>query len=306
MHVTPNIVLHRYLGRQAGFDVLSDERFQPPKWLVNAVTPVEEGGAGDVQIEALNVWKYVAQGLGSHFSYGAATKYWRNKCLKMGYTVPEKYLEGGGGEGASGPWRVKSGDQIEEWVKATLRSKKLLAEVGNSVHDWQLEINSLERHIEEAQELVEKHLAGISTGNRVPQRQKWLEKASSDLSKYQKDMDEATKECANLLETAERYTKHQSPTLGFEQNFQFIMILMNKEFDKTTVVKSVRDALERFEQGLEIPDLANSALRAASLGDMLSGAWNFFKNAWSAFTDWVSDLTKTTRDLDKLLTSAGA
>jgi hypothetical protein len=301
MQVTPNLVLSRYLGKQARLDVLADERFQPPKWLVNAVTPVEEGGAGDMQVEALNVWKYVAQGLGSHFSYGAATKYWRNKCLKMGYTVPEKYLEGGGGEGASGPWKVKSGDQIEEWVKATLRSKKLLVDVGHSVHDWQLEINSLERHIAETQETVEKHLAGISAGNRVNQRQKWLEKATKDLDGYQKELTAATTECAKLLEVAQRYDEHQSPTLDFEQQFQFMMLLAQKEFDKKTVVAAVQKALDRFEQGLDI-----EGLRTAGLGDMLSRAWEFIKNAWSAFTDWVSDLTKTTRDLDKLLTSAGA
>lgn len=303
---TPNIVLARYLGRKAGFDVLSDERFRPPKWLVNSVTPVEEGGAGDMPIEALNVWKYTVTKLDQHFSYPAALQYWRNKCNKMGYTVPAKYMEGGGGEGASGPWRVKTGDQIEEWVKATLRSKGLLAEVGQTVHDWQMEINSIERHLEEAQGKVDMHLAGIAEGNRVKQRQGWLEKAKKDFDKYQSEMDRAQKEMAKLLETVERYHEHTAPTLAFEQQFQFMMELMLKEFKKEQVVASVQKALDRFEQGLEIEGLEKTAGLMDAISGALSKAWDFVKSAWANFMGWLDGVQDNTKELDKLLDSAGA
>ena len=301
-------VVRRYLAKKATFSLVSDERFRPPKWLVNGVTPKEEGGAEDLPFETLNVWKYVAANLAGHFDYGAATKYWRNKCLKMEYAIPEKYLVGGGGEGAAGPWAVKSGDQIEEWVKANLKSQGFLVELGRSRHDWQLEISSLERELAEAEKLVTDHLAGLVAGDRVKQRQGWLEKAQTKLEGFKKQMFEAQSELTKLLETANRYDEHLSPTLAFEQQFQFTMLQAQKSFDKKTVIDAVHKALERFEADLAMPGFEGmkSAGLLEDLLKKLSSAWDYVTNAISSFFDWVKDLGKTTQELDKLLKSAGA
>jgi hypothetical protein len=304
MPVAPAKIVHRYLAARSAHD---DARFQPPKWLVAAVD------SGEIQVECLNVWKYVTDQLGNHFDYGAAVKYWRNKCLKMGYAIPEKFIEGGGGEGAAGPWRVKTGDQIEEWVKATLKSHGLLADVGRSVHDWQMEIGSLEREVAEAQGRVDKHLAAMAGGKVNAQRKKWLDSAQADLIRFSKQLSEANDEMQKLVKTAARYEKHKSPTLEFEKEFQFMMLVASKDFDKKQILEAVSKAIERFETGMEIPDAGpgdDSAryqgYKAAGIGDLLDKAINWLKSAWALFTGWIADLAGTTKKLDKMLSEAGA
>lgn len=301
MRLAPEIVVRRFLASRS---LEADAKFQPPKWLVSAVD------SGELQVECLNVWKYVADQLASHFSYAAATKYWRNKCLKMGYSIPEKLMEGGGGEGATGPWRVKTGDQIEEWVKATLKSKGLLADMGRSAHDWRMEINSLERELSEAQGRVDKHVKALAAGSKDARRKKWLDEAQSDLAKFGKQMAEANKALEDLLATAARYEQHKSPTLEFEREFQFMLLLAGKDFDKEAVLKAVQTAIDRFEKGLEIPDAGPAddvgRYQGYKTAGILDKVWTFLKNAWSLFTDWVSDLVGTTKKLDKMLTEAGA
>jgi hypothetical protein len=302
--LVPAHIVRRFLASKP---VLSDVRFQPPKWLVAAVD------SGELTVETLNVWKYVAGELGNHFAYGAATKYWRNKCLKMGYMVPEKFIEGGGGEGAQGPWRVKSGDQIEEWVKATLKSKGFLSDVGNSVHDWQMEIGSIERELSEAQGRVDKHLSAMASGKVDARRRKWLDGAQSDLAKFSKQLAEANKAMTDLIATTARYEQHKSPTLEFEKEFQFMLLLAGKDFDKKQILSAVETAIDRFEKGLEMPEAAPSddpskyqGYKSAGLLDFLNKAWTFLKNAWTVFTDWIGDLVGTTKKIDDMLTKAGA
>ena len=313
MSLVPATVVSRYLAKKAAFSFMSDDRFRPPAAIVNAVD------SGKLPAEVLNVWKYVVQKQGSHFEYGASIKHWRNKCNKMGgpLTLPEEYMKGLGGEGAEGAFKVKTGEQIEDWVKECLKSKGLLAEVGNSIHDWELEIGHFRREVSEAQEKVDLHLKGIAEGNRVKQRQAWLETARKALDENQKELDKCEAALAELKATMARYDEHKSPTIEFEKEFQFMMLLLAKDFDQKTVLGAVEKAVNRFKEGLDIPMASPTddpskyqGYKAAGILDFLSNAlakaWEALKGAWAAFTDWLGDLRGDTKKVGDLLTLAGA
>lgn len=322
MSITPSLVVSRYL-KKAAFSLVSDDRFRPPAAIVSAVERSE------LPPEVLNVWKYVVGRMGDHFNYGAALKHWRNKCNKMGgaLTLPQKFVEGLGGEGAEGAFSVKTGEQIEDWVKETLKSKGLIAEVGNSAHDWELEIGHFEREVAEAQDKIDLHLRVLAQGKDdagrtlkekgIAQRQKWLEEAKSTLDANQKELDKCKAALDELRATMARYDEHKSPTIEFEKEFQFMLLLAAKDFDQKTILEAVGKAVKRFQEGLDIPDTRvqpdmsrYTGYKEAGLLDFLSGAlakaWEFLKSAWAGFTDWISDIKKDTAKLDALLTKAGA
>lgn len=293
--------------------LMADERFRPPKWLVAAVDN------GELDVKTLAIWKYVATQLGTHFEYGHATKYWRNKVAKMGLHIPDKFQTGGGGAGATGRWKLKDGAQIEEWVKQTLKSAGLYDDLRKVAYDWELDINSLERKIQEAQEKVAKHEAGIAKGNNIKNRTRWLAKARTDLNGFQKLLAEAKKQVELLMKEAKRHEWHKSPTVEFEKEFQFMMNLCAKEFDKKAVLDAVRKSLERFENDINILEDEGSIYDAsryepgykqANLLDALinsvTKAWNFVVNAFRSFTQWVKGLVKMRSSLSRMMDSAGA
>lgn len=302
-------VVRRFLARS----VQSDAAFQPPLWMVNAVDE------GKMPVEALNVWKAVVQKIASegHWDpkrgYGAALSYWRNKCPKNGIAIPPEFLKGGGGEGAQGKWRAKSGDEVEAWVKETLKSAGLLDETQKTAHDWEMEITSLERLVGEAQGKIETHTKGIAEGNRVNQRVKWLESAKKELEAQSKALADAKKALDEFNATAARYATHKTPIIEFEKEFQFMLLLAAKDFEKKDVLASVASALKRFEDGLAIPDAGPAddpakyqGYKSAGLGDMLTKAWSFLVGAWHKFTNWLEDFVSDTKKIDGLLTEAGA
>ena len=208
---------------------------------------------------------------------------------------------------------MKSGDQIEEWVKSTLKSKGLMSDLGRTAHDWQMEINSLERELSEAQGRVDKHLSAMSAGKVNAQRKKWLDGAQTDLAKFSKELADANKALTDLLATTVRYEQHKSPTLEFEKEFQFMLLVAKKDFDKKQILEAVLKAVARFEEGLDIPEGGPSddpakyqGYKAAGIMDLLGKAWTFVKNAWASFKDWVGDLTGTTKKIGDMLSKAGA
>lgn len=301
MSLVPATVVRRFLAKKAGFGILSDDRFRPPASIANAVAE------GKMPEEVLNVWKYVATKHSDHFEYNACVVHWRNKCAKMGIALPPEYIEGLGGKGSQGAFAAKTGEQVEDWVKETLKSKGLLAEVGNSVHDWLMEINSFERKVAEAQEDIDKHMKGLAEGDRVKQRQKWLEGAQKKFDAAQKELDACKAALKDLQDQMARYDSHKAPTVAFEAEFQLMMQLAAKDFDKKSVLEAVQKAIQRFEQGLDLPEMSD---KTAGLTDIipafLSKAWDFLKSAWAEFTNWVGELVGTTKKLDKLLSAAGA
>lgn len=316
MSLVPATVVSRYLAKKAAFSLLSDDRFRPPAAIVNAVSE------GRLKAEVLGAWKYVVEQQGDHFNYAAAVKYWRNKCNKMAqekeeYFLPEEFQKGLGGEGAEGAFKVKTGDEIEEWVKECLTSKGLIVQVGNSVQQWELQIGHFRREVTDAQEKIDTHIKGIAEGNRVKQRQEWLEKARKTLADNQKELDKCKAALAEIKATMARYDEHKSPTIEFEKEFQFLMLLLAKDFDQETVLGAVDNAVKRFKKGLDIPMATPvddpskyQGYKAAGILDFLSNAlakaWEALKGAWAAFTDWLGDLRGDTKKVGDLLTLAGA
>ena len=302
MPVIPESVARRFLA----FSVLSDERFRPPKEIVNAVD------SGEIPAEALNVWKAVVefQTQGARpLEYGAAYKYWRNKCLKNGIALPASLLAGGKGA-THGPWKVKNGDEIEEWVKQTLKSKGLMDEVAKTAHDWEMEIVHLERMIQETNAKIEGRLRGSGPGARTP-----LEKSKAEMAKYQKAIEDAVIELDRLKKESARYLKAQNCSIEFEKEFQFMMLIAAKDLDKKGVMESVKKAIERFEQGLDIPDAESPAHDVEKyknagilddIGGALKKAWDWLASSFQSLLDWFLDLGEDTDKISKMLDQAGA
>jgi len=302
MPVIPESVARRFLA----FSVLSDERFRPPKEIVNAVD------SGEIPAEALNVWKAVVefQTQGARpLVYGAAYEYWRRKCLKNGIALPASLLKGGKGA-THGPWKVKNGDEIEEWVKQTLKSKGLMEEVAKTAHDWSMEIVHLERMIQETNAKIEGRLRGSGPGARTP-----LEKSKADLGKFGDELAAAKAEFARLTEESSRYMKAQNCSIEFEKEFQFMMLVAAKDLDKKGVLESVKKAIERFEQGLDIPDAESPAHDVEKyknagilddIGGALKKAWSWLASSFESLIDWFQEIGEDTDKISKILTEAGA
>jgi len=304
-------VVRRFIARH----FLSDDRFRPPKSIVNAVE------AGKLDAHVLLFWKDVVekissspQGWKGSPSFSAAVQYWRNKCAKNGYPLPREYVKGLGGAGAQGRWSIKTGDEIEEWVKQTMMSQGLTGEVQKSVAEVQLEVRHLERLISDAQTRVESHVAGLQKAKSqrgVAQKQKWLDEAMSEIVQFTKALEKANDQLTQLSIAAAKKAKAESYAIEFEKEFQFMLTVASKDLGNKTVLDSVQKAIERFEKGLEIPGpYIEPEARTAGLLDYISGflikAWEYLKGAFDFFTDWVGDLAKSTQDIDALLREAGA
>lgn len=316
MTIVADNILRRFLAK----NVLSDDRFRPPLSVVNAVDE------GKLDAHVLLFWKDVVekisaspQGWKGSPSYGAAISYWRNKCAKNGYPLPKEYLEGQlGGEGAQGRWKLKPGDQVEEWVRQTLYSQGLIATLHKTVAEWQMEIVHLERELQEAGARVEKHKAGLSTAKSpagVAQKQKWLDGAQKDVEKFGAELDNAQKKLKELVAAADKKPEAANYSIEFEKEFQFMMLVAQKDLDKKGVLESVKKAVERFEQGLAIPDadpIAHDIDRYKNAGMFdfitkpLAKAWEYLKGAFDFFRDWISGIGDTTQKIDQMLKQAGA
>lgn len=327
-------VVRRYLAKTAEFSFLSDDRFRPPASIAKAVDK------GTLPLEVLNVWKYVVerQTEMGKFSYNTAVDYWRNKCNKMmeaghfsmpdgGNTLPQEWVTALGGKGAQGDFKVKTGEQVEDWTKEAIKSKQLLDSVGRSAMDWLLWCTHYEKDLKECQDRIDLHLRvltnrkednGRNLGEKgIARRKEWLEKAHSDFDSKQKEIDRCKGAIEALQAQLARYNEHKSPTIEFEKEFQFMLLLAAKDFDKKTILDAVGKAIERFEQGLEIPMASpiddpsryqgyKQAGILDFLGDALSKAWDFLKSAWGKLMGWVDDLVGDTKKIENLLTRAGA
>lgn len=309
MPVIAEDVARRFLARS----VLSDAAFQPPKEIVNAVD------SGQLPPEALNVWKAVVREKekGSRpVGYDAFRVYWANKCKANGIALPAEFDYSsskpvGGGQGASqGSWKIKTGDEIEEWVKQTLKSKGLMVEVGKSCHDWQMEIVHLERMIRETNEKIEGRLRGSGKGARTP-----LERSQAELADFSKQLTEAKSELERLSKEVARYPQAKNYSIEFEKEFQFMMLVAAKDLDKKDVLASVKKAIERFEQGLAIPDAQSPAHDVDryknagildAIGGALSKAWNWLTSTFKSLIEWFKDLGQDTNKIQSMLDQAGA
>jgi len=310
-------ITHRVASRY----IDADSRYRPPKWLVNAVD------SGELPTKALLIWKYTVERLGAKFSFPAGVAYWRNKTRKEGIELPEKFLKGGKGA-EFGPWKIKTGDQIEDWVKERLKSEGLVSDVARTASEWALEINHLEQAVADAQEKITKHEAGLAKGNRVKQRIKWLETAKSDLNSAAKELTKAKLAVAKLSETAQRHETHKAPTVEFEKQFQFALGMAMKDLEKADIIAAARAAIAKFEGQVEeavgatvaeaaepegeeeIPPTMRTRYMTASFVDDLWGGvkkvWSVVKGAFGALADWTKDLLGVQKKLDKMLTQAGA
>jgi hypothetical protein len=301
--------------------VESDSRFRPPKWLINGVD------SGELPTKALMIWKYTVERLGAKFSFPAAVAYWRNKCRKEGIDLQEKFLQGGKGA-EFGPWKVKTGDQIEDWVKERLKSEGLISDVARTAAEWQLEISHLQQAIDDAKDRIAKHEAGLLKGNRVNQRKKWLAQAETDLDSATKELAKAQAAVAKLSETAQRHETHKAPAVEFEKQFQFALQLAMKDLAKDDIVAAARAAIAKFEgqvaeaveaaaepevpvegeEGIP-PTMRTRYMSAGLIEDLWAGAqkvWSAVKGAFAAIADWTKDVLGLQKKLDKMLTQAGA
>lgn len=292
-------LLAQRVARRFGLTILSDDRFQPPKWLAAGVE------SGEIPTKGLLVWKYVVETLGPKFNYGAGTVYWRNKCKKEGIELQAKHLQSG--EGAEfGPFKIKTGDQIEEWVKERLKSENLYIEGVKTAADWELEVGHIQRMVEDAQKRIETHEKGLAEGTRVKQRVEWLAQAKSDLGKAEKDLDKAKAALAEFKVEVVRHEEAKAPAIDFEKQFQSALHAATMDLSKRDVLAQAKAALAKFEAEMaQQPKMAADGIMDAISG-LLKRAWNWVVSAFDDLREWVSDLTSSTKRISKLLDAAGA
>lgn len=295
------VLAERVARRFLAFQLVSDERFRPPKEIVNAVD------TGEIPPEALNVWKAVVEassGSAIPLNYGAAYAYWRNKCLKNGIALPASLLKGGQGA-EHGPWKIKTGDQIEEWVKATLKAKGLLDDVAKTAHDWEMEIVHLERMIQETQTKIEGRLRGSGPGARTP-----LEKSKADLEKYAKQMDDAKAELTRLVSETQRLSQVKNCSIELVKDLCFSAIVDRKNLDKVNLLAAFKKAMEILDKELSLSESMELAEKSAgildTLGKALSKAWNWLVSVFESFFAWVGELRGDTDKLASIFDQAGA
>lgn len=313
MALVASSVVRRFLASKSGFNIHTAGNAVPAP-IAEAVAKyqdLEKTGQLPAVLpddvlppKVLLVWKYVVEKLGAHFAYDAAVKYWRNKCAMQDIALPKAFQEGLGGPGSKGRFKVMSGEQVDEWVKETLISRGLLDKAGQSADIWRMHIQSAQNAMAEAQAKIESHLALIAQGNRVTQRQQWIEAQKKNLANEQVELDKAQKALEEFEKATARYAEHKAPTLAFEREFQAMMTWANKEFSKDEVIKAVTTALDRFEKGLDVP--AADGKTAFDIGGLLKKVWDALKKAWNRFTDWVSGLTEGVEKLNNLMDEADA
>jgi len=259
------------------------------------------------------IWKYAVERLGDKFGFPAGIAYWRNKCRKEGIDLPPQYLKGG--EGATfGPWKIKTGDQIEDWVKERLKSEGLISDAVRTAAEWELEINHLQDAINDATTRIATHQKGLEAGNRVKQRQQWLAQAEKDLQSATKSLDKAKTAVAELAKAAERHETHQAPVVAFEKQFQMVLSLAAQDLSKKDILEAARAALAKLENEVARSE-ATTEVRLASnkegaaadwILDKLKKVWDYAVAAFDSVVNWAKDLMGLTKDLNKILDQAGA
>lgn len=278
----------------------SDNRFRPPKEVVNGVD------IGELDPQVLLIWKYTVERLGDKFKFPAAYAYWRNKCAKEGINLPAAYLKGG--EGAThGAFKVKNGDQIEEWVKERLESEGLASSTQRTAEEWKLEISHLQSMVDDAKDRIAKHEKGLAEGNRVNQRVKWLADAKKDLESGSKDLEKAMAAVEALQETLEKHEDVVAPVIDFEKQFQLMLHQASNDLAKREVLAQAKRALAKFEEEMSTPKFAAEGPDSmwSLLVRKLDRFWDLVQAAFAKLGDWVDDLTSSTKRLDKLVESVG-
>jgi hypothetical protein len=317
MNQAASNVVRRFLAR----NFLADDRFRPPKSVVNAVE------TGKLDSHVLLFWKDVVekisatpQGWKGSASYSAAVAYWRSKCAKNGYPLPREYMEGLGGKGSQGRWSVKAGDEIEEWVKQTMHSQGLIGTLVKTAAEVEMEVSHTKRLLDDAQARVEKHVAGLGTAKTqkgVAQKQKWLDEAMTEVGNFEAQLEKSIEQVKALKNAAVKKDETENYSIEFEKEFQFRLTVAAKTLDKKSVIDAVHKAIERFEKGLEVPgpytgpeDEPTWEAKTAGITDYISGflikAWNYLKGAFDLFTDWMMGLKDDTKSIEALLKEAGA
>lgn len=289
------MTLAQRIARRYALTILSDDRFRPPKWLVAGVE------SGEIPTKGLTIWKYVVESMGPKFTYGGGVVYWRNKCKKEGVDLQPKHLQSG--EGAEfGPFKVKSGDQIEDWVKERLRSEGLYQDGVKTAAEWELEIGHLDRMIEDARTRISTHEKGLAEGNRVKQREKWLAEAKGDLAKAEKDIEAARKAIGEFKTEVVRHETVVAPAIDFEKAFQQVLQSATLDLSKRDVLAQAKAALAAFEK-----EMTAAQPRTAGILDtvwsVLERAWNFVVNSFHEISEWATDLMSDTKRIGKLLDS---
>jgi hypothetical protein len=279
----------------------ADERFRPPRHILQGVD------SGELDPKVLLVWKYVVEHLVERqkFNYGAGVAYWRNKCGKEGLDLPAAYQTTGAGA-TFGAFKIKSGDEIEDWVKARLASAGLVNDTQRSAAEWQLEIEHLQRTVTDAQERIQKHEDGLAKGTRVEQRKKWLTEARNDLDASTKALEKARAAVESLQTTIEKHEEVVAPVIDFEKQFQLLLHQASNDLAKRDVLTKAKMALAKFEQEMANPRLASDK-QAFDLWETVKRTWerlwDAVKKAFSVIADWAADLTADTKQIKKLLAS---
>jgi len=290
---------HNLTHRVALRYLQSDTRYQIPAQYKHILQMVDEG---ELDPQVLLAWKYVVEKMGPKFSYGGAVKYWQNKCAKMGIDLPASPEV----RAQYGAFKVKNGDEIEEWVKEYLQSRGLISDVGKTAAEREFEIQHFQRMIDDAKDRIAKHEKGLAEGSRVKQREKWLAQARKDLEKASKDLDKAQEACKDIQETIVKHEKVEAPVIDFEKQFQLLLHQAANDLSKREVLAKAKAALEKFEDEMTNPRLA-SEKQAFDLWDKIKGLWQRLwdrvLNAFDAVADWADDLLVDRKQLQKLLDS---
>jgi len=277
----------------------ADDRYRIPAQYKHILQMVDEGV---LDPKVLLAWKYVVEKMGPKFSYGGAVKYWQNKCKKLGHELPA----GPDVRAQYGAFQVKSGDEIEDWIKEYLRSQNLINDTQKTAAEWQLEIEHLERTIEDAEERIKKHEDAIARGSKDKRREKWLESARKDLNMAGKEIVKARKAVEELSNTIEKHEEVEAPVIDFEKQFQMLLHQASNDLAKKEVLAQAKRALARFEEEMSNPKIATDK-QGVDIWNMLVRTWDKLwgavKKAFSAVADWTSDLMSDTKQLKKLLAS---
>lgn len=277
----------------------ADERFRPPRHVLQGVD------AKELDPKVLLIWKYVVEQLGSKFSYGAGIAYWRNKCMKEGLDLPYAYQKAESGA-TFGAFKIKTGDEIEAWVKERLLSAGLISNVQRTAAEWQLEIEHLQRAVNDAKERIKKHEEGLAKGTRVEQRKEWLTQARKDLEISTKDLEKARAAVEGLQTTVEKHEEIKAPVVDFEKQFQLLLHQASNDLAKREVLAKAKAALARFESEMASPKFASDK-QAFDLWDSIkqtwNGLWDAVKTAFKAIAEWAADLSTNTKQIKTLLAS---
>lgn len=289
--------------RVAGRYVRADDRFMPPAYMVSGVEQ------GELPAQALIAWKQVVESIVGKCPsidrtevYKAGTAYWRNKCQKMGISLPAEYLGAGGA--SSGVFKDKSGTQIEDWVKTRLASERLIDQAVKTAEEWEVEILHVQRAIDDCAARVKKQEQAIAADpeSRRKQRDKWLADAKEGLVDAEKSLGLARKALAAMKDQVERHVDVVVPLIDFEQQFQRVLQSATLDLSRRDVLAQARAALAKFES--EMLGQARTAGVLDSIWGLAERAWGWVVRAFGAVSDWVSDLNGSVDRLERLLDDA--